>query len=175
MAYTLESEEQDKIVLLDSVPIPAAGSTEPFVVANERQVAIVYRIAEIDFERYGPFGDEDEPFCLVQFTLSMAGFSFTAVAAFAVLDGNVRVGLQLPTWYVFVSFVAFLSSLNVESYIRACAMGHSHKRDRTDGVVDCLNQFRRNIRVDDRPRRMAFWRNCSHFRSNRLGCFVLPA
>ncbi|QCP52471.1 hypothetical protein FAZ95_25210 [Trinickia violacea] len=67
MAYTLESEEQDKIVLLDSVPVPSPGSTEPFVIANERQVAIVYRIAEIDFERYGPFSDEDEPFCLVQF------------------------------------------------------------------------------------------------------------
>lgn len=59
---------QDRIVLLDSVPNPAAGSTEPFIVADERQVAVIYRIANSDFERYGPFDEENEPFCLLQFS-----------------------------------------------------------------------------------------------------------
>jgi hypothetical protein len=67
MTDMLEAKGQDNVVLLDSVPKPVPGSTEPSVVASERQVAIVYRIAEIDFERYGPFDDEDEPFCLVLF------------------------------------------------------------------------------------------------------------
>ncbi|MEX3930049.1 hypothetical protein AB4Y36_39685 [Paraburkholderia sp. BR10936] len=50
------------------------------------------------------------------FIFSLAGFSFTAVAGLAVLDANTRVSLKVPTWYVFVSFVAFMSSLNVQSY-----------------------------------------------------------
>lgn len=50
------------------------------------------------------------------FIFSLAGFSFTAVAGLAVLDGSLRIGLKLPTWYVFVSFVVFISSLNVQSY-----------------------------------------------------------
>lgn len=55
------------VVLLDSYPRPASGATEPFVVANEHQVALAYRIAPIDFERFGPFRDDDEPFCLLLF------------------------------------------------------------------------------------------------------------
>lgn len=50
------------------------------------------------------------------FIFSLAGFSFTAVAGLAVLDSEVRVSLQLPTWYVLASFVAFISSVNVQSY-----------------------------------------------------------
>jgi hypothetical protein len=36
-------------------------------VANEHQRALSYRIAPIDSERFGPFGDDDEPFCLLLF------------------------------------------------------------------------------------------------------------
>jgi hypothetical protein len=61
------TSKRDRVVLLDSIPNPAAGSTEPFIVADERQVAISYRIAESDFECYGPFDEENEPFCLLQF------------------------------------------------------------------------------------------------------------
>lgn len=67
MTSAREFEGYDKVVVLNTVPTPSAGSTEPFVIANERQVVIAYRIAQVDFERYGPFCDEEEPFCLVQF------------------------------------------------------------------------------------------------------------
>lgn len=50
------------------------------------------------------------------FIFSLAGFSFTAVAGLAVLDATIRVTLQLPTWYVLLSFVVFVSALNVQSY-----------------------------------------------------------
>lgn len=50
------------------------------------------------------------------FIFSLAGFSFTAVAGFAALESSLRVGLQLPTWYVLASFVAFIASLNMQSY-----------------------------------------------------------
>lgn len=63
-----ESYEQDRVVLLDGVPSPAAETPEPFVVANERRVAIAYRIAEADFDRFGPFDDDDDPFCVVEFS-----------------------------------------------------------------------------------------------------------
>lgn len=48
--------------------------------------------------------------------LSFAGFSFTAVAGLAVLDANTRSSLQLPIWYVLISFVAYLSASNLQSY-----------------------------------------------------------
>lgn len=50
------------------------------------------------------------------FIFSLAGFSFTAVAGFAVLDSAARVTLQLPTWYMLASFVSLLGSLNLQSY-----------------------------------------------------------
>jgi len=50
------------------------------------------------------------------FILSLAGFSFTAVAGFAVLDATTRIALQLPTWYVLLSFVSYISTLNAQSY-----------------------------------------------------------
>jgi hypothetical protein len=50
------------------------------------------------------------------FVLSLAGFSFTAVAGLAVLDAAVRVTLQLPAWYVLVSFLAFFGAFNMQSY-----------------------------------------------------------
>ena len=50
------------------------------------------------------------------FILSLAGFSFTAVAGFSVLQAADRIALQLPTWYVLLSFVAYISTLNVQSY-----------------------------------------------------------
>jgi len=57
----------DRIVLLEPVPKPASGATEPLIVASERQLALSYRIAEWDFERVGPFRDEEEPFCVLSF------------------------------------------------------------------------------------------------------------
>ncbi|RFU48713.1 hypothetical protein [Paraburkholderia sp. DHOC27] len=67
MNSPLESYEQDRVVLLDEVPRPATESPEPFVVANERRVVIAYRIATADFDRFGPFADDDDPFCTVEF------------------------------------------------------------------------------------------------------------
>jgi hypothetical protein len=65
---TIDVHQQDLVVLLDSVPRPAADAPEPFVVANERRVIVSYRIAESDFERFGPFSEEDDPFCVVVFS-----------------------------------------------------------------------------------------------------------
>lgn len=48
--------------------------------------------------------------------LGLAGFSFTAVAGLAVLDASIRSSLQLPIWYVLVSFVCYVSALNLQSY-----------------------------------------------------------
>jgi len=68
MSGSIGSRQQDTVVLLDSVPSLAGDAPEPFVVANERRVVVVYRIAEADFERFGPFDDDDDPFCVVVFS-----------------------------------------------------------------------------------------------------------
>jgi hypothetical protein len=52
---------------LDDVPQPAADAAGPFIVASERRVILAYPIAESDFERYGPFDPDDDPFCTVLF------------------------------------------------------------------------------------------------------------
>ena len=48
--------------------------------------------------------------------LALAGFSFTAVAALAVLDTGARPSLQLSIWYALASFVSYLGALNLQSY-----------------------------------------------------------
>jgi hypothetical protein len=68
MSSSIDSFRQDLVVLLDSVPSPSADASEPFVVANERRVVVAYRIAESDLERLGPFGEGDDPFCVVVFS-----------------------------------------------------------------------------------------------------------
>lgn len=50
------------------------------------------------------------------FVLSLAGFSFTAVAAMVVLDTTTQLKLQMPIWYVLVSFLAFMATLNLHAY-----------------------------------------------------------
>jgi hypothetical protein len=68
MTGTLDSSRQeDDVVLLDSVPQPAADAAEPFIVASDRRVILAYPIAESDFERFGPFDSDDDPFCTVLF------------------------------------------------------------------------------------------------------------
>jgi hypothetical protein len=68
MTSTVESPQQeDLVVLLDSVPRPAADAAEPFIVASDRRVILAYPIAEADFERFGPFDADDDPFCAVLF------------------------------------------------------------------------------------------------------------
>jgi hypothetical protein len=57
----------DRVVPLDDVPHPADDAPEPLVIANERRIVIVYRIAAADFERFGPFDADDDPFCAVEF------------------------------------------------------------------------------------------------------------
>ena len=57
--------QQDEVVLLDDVPGPAS---EPFLVASERRIALSYRIANADFERFGPVEDDAEPYCMILFT-----------------------------------------------------------------------------------------------------------
>lgn len=61
------SQQEDQIVLLDSAPHPAADAAEPFIVASDRRVILTYPIAESDFERFGPFDPDDDPFCAVLF------------------------------------------------------------------------------------------------------------
>ncbi|MFM0493705.1 hypothetical protein PQQ88_09660 [Paraburkholderia caledonica] len=68
MTNALESSQQeDQVLLLDSVPHPADDAAEPFLVASDRRVILVYPIAESDFERFGPFDPDDDPFCAVLF------------------------------------------------------------------------------------------------------------
>ncbi|ABE35169.1 hypothetical protein DR64_6110 [Paraburkholderia xenovorans LB400] len=68
MTSTLESRQQeDQVVLLDGIPRPAEDAAEPFIVASDRRVIVAYPIAESDFERFGPFDAEDDPFCTVLF------------------------------------------------------------------------------------------------------------
>ncbi len=68
MPSMLEAPQQeDQVVLLDSVPHPAADAAEPFIVASDRRVILAYPIAESDFERFGPFDPDDDPFCAVLF------------------------------------------------------------------------------------------------------------
>uniref|UniRef100_E1TDN0 Uncharacterized protein n=1 Tax=Burkholderia sp. (strain CCGE1003) TaxID=640512 RepID=E1TDN0_BURSG len=68
MTSALESSRQeDQILLLEPVPHPAADAAEPFIVASDRRVIVAYPIAESDFERFGPFDPDDDPFCAVLF------------------------------------------------------------------------------------------------------------
>ncbi|CAB3778496.1 hypothetical protein LMG28614_00630 [Paraburkholderia ultramafica] len=68
MTSTIDSPRQeDQVLLLDSVPHPAADAAEPFIVASDRRVILAYPIAEADFERFGPFDPDDDPFCTVLF------------------------------------------------------------------------------------------------------------
>lgn len=50
------------------------------------------------------------------FILSLAGFSFTAVAALSILDASVYKNLYISVYFSLVSFLAFMSSLNMQSY-----------------------------------------------------------
>jgi hypothetical protein len=68
MNHASNTQPRDVVVLLNSVPHPAADASEPFVVANERRVAVAYRLDEAEFERFGPFGEGDDPFCVVLFS-----------------------------------------------------------------------------------------------------------
>jgi hypothetical protein len=69
MTSTFDSPQQeDQVVLLDSVPHPAFDAAEPFIVASDRRVILAYPVAEADFERFGPFDPDDDPFCAVLFS-----------------------------------------------------------------------------------------------------------
>jgi hypothetical protein len=48
--------------------------------------------------------------------LPMAGFSFSALLALVVLDANRMQGLRTPILLLLLSFLAFYSSLNLQSY-----------------------------------------------------------
>jgi len=68
MVSTFEvPQQEDQVVLLDSAPHPATDAAEPFLVASDRRVILTYPIAEEDFERFGPFDPDDDPFCAVLF------------------------------------------------------------------------------------------------------------
>src|ERR1700759_1501187 len=60
-------QQEDQVVLLDSAPRPAADAAEPFIVASDRRVILLYPIAESDFALFGPFDPDDDPFCAVLF------------------------------------------------------------------------------------------------------------
>lgn len=48
--------------------------------------------------------------------LSLSGFSFTAVIALVLLDSTTQLSLELPVYYVLLSFVASFAALNIQSY-----------------------------------------------------------
>ena len=68
MTYASNNQPRDVVVPLNSVPRPAIDASEPFVVANERRVAVAYRIEEAEFERFGPFVEGDDPYTVVLFS-----------------------------------------------------------------------------------------------------------
>lgn len=51
-----------------------------------------------------------------QYILTLAGFSFTALIAIAVLDRALRQNFALPTLYLLLSFMLFLLAANVQGY-----------------------------------------------------------
>ncbi|MFM0737374.1 hypothetical protein PQQ51_09045 [Paraburkholderia xenovorans] len=61
------SQQEDHVVLLDSVPFPASDAAEPFIVASAGRVILSYPISEANFETFGPFDSDDDPFCAVLF------------------------------------------------------------------------------------------------------------
>lgn len=68
MNHASDAGPRDMVVPLNYVPRSAIDAAEPFVVANERRVAVAYRIEEAEFERFGPFAEDDDPFCVVLFS-----------------------------------------------------------------------------------------------------------
>ena len=50
------------------------------------------------------------------YVLALGGFSFTALIALAVLEPNIQQDLQLPIYYVFISFLCYLFALNLQGY-----------------------------------------------------------
>jgi hypothetical protein len=48
--------------------------------------------------------------------LGMAGFSFTGLVALVVLDSTVQQNLELPIYCLFLSFLGYLSAMNLQSY-----------------------------------------------------------
>ncbi len=50
------------------------------------------------------------------YIFSLAGFSFTAVTGLLVLEASIKIKLQLAIWFVLISFLAFIASLNLQSY-----------------------------------------------------------
>jgi len=63
---TLVGGATDIPVLLDTVPMPAPASTEPFVIADEGRAILAYRIAPPSLTRYRAV-QNGQPFCLVRF------------------------------------------------------------------------------------------------------------
>ncbi|HQR52450.1 MAG TPA: hypothetical protein PLZ79_04210 [Burkholderiales bacterium] len=49
-------------------------------------------------------------------SLSMAGFSFTGVVGIAVLQESIQKTLELPMYYLVLSFLCYLCAANLESY-----------------------------------------------------------
>ncbi|OYD77428.1 UNVERIFIED_ORG: hypothetical protein BDU10_2530 [Burkholderia sp. CF145] len=61
------STGRDRVVLVQSTPRPSASEPEPFIVGNGRQVAVAFRIEQLEAGEYGvPFGG-DAPFCALLF------------------------------------------------------------------------------------------------------------
>lgn len=48
--------------------------------------------------------------------LALAGFSFSALLALVILEATMRAQLQLAIYYLLVSFLCFLSALNIQGY-----------------------------------------------------------
>lgn len=61
------STGRDRIVPLDLVPQPSGDEPEPFIVGNEHQLAVAYRMGESDMAGYGASFDDEAPFCVLLF------------------------------------------------------------------------------------------------------------
>jgi hypothetical protein len=46
----------------------------------------------------------------------LAGFSFSALLALVVLDATLNIGLDLPIYYLLISFLCYLIAINLQAY-----------------------------------------------------------
>ena len=67
MTGSFVAGEDNTPLPLDTVPMPAPASTEPFVITDEGRALLVYRIAPRNRNRAAPVIPNEEPFCLVSF------------------------------------------------------------------------------------------------------------
>jgi hypothetical protein len=63
-----------------------------------------------------PSEEEQDRASHMALILSLAGFSFTGLVGLIVVDATLRLSYKIAIYYLFISFLSFLFSLNVQGY-----------------------------------------------------------